>query len=348
MAIIMYLPSMVLSKLSRININFFILAMGVIAIIYSYFGGIKSVLWTDFIQGVVLIVGVLGTLIFIIFKLGGANEIIDALGTNKFLSGDTPIFNKNLLSTSIFMIFVGGGLNTFSSYISSQDVVQRFTTTTNIKELNKMTYFNGVLSIVVATAFYLIGTSLYVFYSKYPELLVSAHRAQIYASFIAYELPVGITGLLLASVYAASQSTLSTGLNSVATSWTLDIQNYITKGLSFKAQTKIAQIVSLLVGVISIIFAIIPGSTNITSAYEWFNSFMGAILGVLAGVFILGVVSKKATKVSAYVGFILSSITIIALRYGNYNVSIWSYSLITILVTLISGFIVNLFIKKSK
>lgn len=350
MSIIMYLPSIVLARLSNIHVNVFIILMGIIAIIYSYTGGIKSVLWTDFIQGVVLIVGVVGTLIFVGLKInGGFPEIFNALfEQGKFLSSNEVIFDPNILKTSIFMILVGGGLNTFSSYISSQDVVQRFTTTTDIKQLNKMTYGNGILSIIVATLFYLIGTSLFVFYNQNPELLMTAQQDQIYASFIAYQLPAGVTGILLAAIYAASQSTLSTGLNSVATSWTLDIQNFITKGLSFKKQTKIAQLISLLVGIIAIIVSIILASSEIKSAYEWFNGFIGAVLGVLAGIFVLGVVYKKATKLGAYVGFIVATIVVLALRYKllNVDVSIWAYSVITIVITVVVGIIVSLFSKE--
>lgn len=350
MSIIMYLPSIVLARLSNIHVNIFIILMGIIAIIYSYTGGIKSVLWTDFIQGVVLIVGVVGTLVFIGLKVnGGFPEIFNTLfEQGKFLSSNEVIFDPNILKTSIFMILVGGGLNTFSSYISSQDVVQRFTTTTDIKQLNRMTYTNGILSIVVATLFYLIGTALFVFYRQNPELLMTAQQDQIYASFIAYQLPAGVTGILLAAIYAASQSTLSTGLNSVATSWTLDIQNFITKDLSFKKQTKIAQLISLLVGIISIIVSIILASSEIKSAYEWFNGFIGAVLGVLAGIFVLGVVYKKATKLGAYVGFIVATIVVLALKYKllNVDVSIWAYSLITIVVTVVVGIIVSLFSKE--
>lgn len=350
MSIIMYLPSIVLARLSNIHVNIFIILMGIIAIIYSYTGGIKSVLWTDFIQGVVLIVGVVGTLVFIGLKVnGGFPEIFNTLfEQGKFLSSNEVIFDPNILKTSIFMILVGGGLNTFSSYISSQDVVQRFTTTTDIKQLNRMTYTNGILSIVVATLFYLIGTALFVFYKQNPELLMTAQQDQIYASFIAYQLPAGVTGILLAAIYAASQSTLSTGLNSVATSWTLDIQNFITKDLSFKKQTKIAQLISLLVGIISIIVSIILASSEIKSAYEWFNGFIGAVLGVLAGIFVLGVVYKKATKLGAYVGFIVATIVVLALKYKllNVDVSIWAYSLITIVVTVVVGIIVSLFSKE--
>lgn len=348
MSIIMYLPSIVLARLSNIHVNVFIILMGVIAIVYSYTGGIKSVLWTDFIQGVVLIVGVIGTLIFLVLNIdGGISEIGRTLSSGKFLSPNDVIFDPNILKTSIFMIIIGGGLNTFSSYISSQDVVQRFTTTTDIKQLNKMTYGNGILSIFVATLFYLIGTALFVFYNQNPDFLMTAQQDQIYASFIAYQLPVGVTGILLAALYAASQSTLSTGLNSVATSWTLDIQNFITKGLSFKKQTRIAQIVSLVVGIISIIVAMILASSEIKSAYEWFNGFVGVVLGVLAGIFVLGVFCKKATKIGAYAGFIVSTIIVLSLKYvfTNLQVSIWAYSLITILITVIVGSIVSRFTK---
>ena len=84
MSIIMYLPSMVLAQLTGININLLIIVMGVIAIIYSYSGGLKSVLWTDFIQGIVLISGVVFTLIFLAFSIdGGVGEIV------------TTLFNEN-------------------------------------------------------------------------------------------------------------------------------------------------------------------------------------------------------------------------------------------------------------
>ncbi|WP_300350091.1 sodium:solute symporter, partial [Clostridium sp.] len=212
MAIIMYLPSMVLANLTGINVYLLIVAMGVIAIIYSYTGGLKSVLWTDFIQGCVLIAGIVFSLIFLISTInGGFGSIMHELTEGgKFLSSQEPIFNANIFKTSVFLLVVGGGLNTFSSYISSQDIVQRFTTTTDIKQLKKMTYGNLVLSLFVATVFYLIGTALYVFYNQNPQLLQTAQQDQIFASYIAFQLPVGITGIVLAAIYAAAQSTLST------------------------------------------------------------------------------------------------------------------------------------------
>ena len=313
MSIIMYLPSMVLAQLTGININLLIIVMGVIAIIYSYSGGLKSVLWTDFIQGIVLISGVVFTLIFLAFSIdGGVGEIVTTLFNEKFLAKNEVIFDPNILNTSVFIIMVGAGINTFSSYISSQDVVQRFTTTTDIKQLKKMTYGNGILSIGTATVLYLLGTSLFVFYNQNPDLLQTAQQDQIFASYIVYQLPVGVSGLVFAAIYAAAQSTLSTGLNSVATSWTLDIQTRLTKKeMSFELQTKIAQYISLGVGIIAILVSMVLANGEVKSAYEWFNGFMGLVLGVLGGTFVLGTFTKVANKAGAFAALTVASIVMI-------------------------------------
>ena len=352
MSIIMYLPSVVLAPLVGININVLIIIMGIIAIVYSYGGGLKSVLWTDFIQGLVLIAGVVFTLIYLVFSIdGGMGTIFTTLQNGKFLAPNEVVFDPNILKSSVFIILVGAGINTFSSYISSQDVVQRFTTTTDIKELRKMTFGNGFLSIGTTTVIYLIGTALFVFYHQNPQVLQTAHQDQIFASFIVYQLPIGISGILIAAIYAASQSTLSTGLNSVATSWVLDIQDSFNRQISAEKQTRIAKLVSLGVGIIAIIVSMILANGEIKSAYEWFNSFMGLVLGVLAGIFVLGVITKKATSIGAYAGFFTSAIIVINLKYNHPEVTSWSYAIISIGVSCIIGYIISLIhlaIKKQK
>ena len=343
MSIIMYLPSVVLAPLVGININVLIIIMGIIAIVYSYGGGLKSVLWTDFIQGLVLIAGVVFTLIYLVFSIdGGIGTIFTTLQNGKFLAPNEVIFDPNILKSSVFIILVGAGINTFSSYISSQDVVQRFTTTTDIKELRKMTFGNGFLSIGTTTVIYLIGTALFVFYHQNPHLLQTVHQDQIFASFIVYQLPIGISGILIAAIYAASQSTLSTGLNSVATSWVLDIQDSFNREISEEKQTRIAKLVSLGVGIIAIIVSMILANGEIKSAYDWFNSFMGLVLGVLAGIFVLGVITKKATSIGAYAGFFTSAIIVINLKYNHPEVTSWSYAIISIGVSCIIGYIISL------
>lgn len=343
MSIIMYLPCMVLSNLMHVNVNLLIVIMGIIAIIYSYTGGLKSVLWTDFIQGAVLLLGVTFACIYLLAHLdGGIGAIFQQLVQHhKFLAPDEPVFDINLLRNSVFLLIVGAGFNTMGSYVSSQDIVQRFTTTTDTRKLNKMMRTNGILSIFIATVFYLIGTGLYVFYQvQGNDLPPAAQQDQIFASWIAFELPVGITGLLLAAIYAAAQSTLSTGLNAVASSWTLDIQARLSKKeLSFESQTRIGRWVSLIVGIFSIAVSIVLANGNISSAYEWFNGFMGLVLGILFGTFVLGAFTKCANTFGAVSAFIAASGVMIYIKYfvPAGRVSIWAYSIISLAVSLAVG-----------
>ena len=343
MSIIMYLPSMALAEVTGLDVNMLIIVMGVIAIIYSYSGGLKAVLYTDFIQGTILIVGIALSLVAMIGSIhGGWGTVWDTLTTgHKFMLENEVWFSPDIISSSVFIIFIGGGLGTFASYISSQDIVQRFTTTTDMKQLNKMTLGNGVVSIFAATVFFLVGTALFVFYQQNPDLLTTDRRDLVLAAYITYELPEGLTGILLAALFAAAQSTLSTGINSVATSWVLDIQSVLNPVMEMKKQTRIAQFISLGIGILSIVVAIVMAGSDIRSAYQWFNSFIGLALGALAGMFVLGAFCPKANAKGALMGFIVATAVVLYLKYFVPSVSFWSYTLITIVISLIVGNLVS-------
>ena len=112
--------------------------------------------------------------------------------------------------------------------------------------------------------------------------------------------------------------------------------------MSFERQTKIAQYISLGVGIVAIGVSVVLANGEIKSAYEWFNSFMGLVLGVLAGIFVLGAFCKSATKFGAYIGFVVSAILVVYLKYNVPDVTSWSYSLITITTSVIVGQIVSM------
>lgn len=352
MSIIIYLPSIVLADLTEINVNILIIIMGAIAIFYSYSGGIKSVLWSDFVQGIIVLVGVAFSLIILINGIdGGFGAIGDAFAQGKFIGLDQQWFSPTIFEDTVFLVFVGAGMNTLTQYVSSQDIVQRFTTTTNVRDLTKMMLTNGLLSMLIATMLFLIGTGLYVFYGQQGMADMFA-QDQVYGQFIAYQLPVGITGLLLAAIFAAAQSTLSTGLNSVATSATLDIVDVLDKDNSIndEKRTKIARQITIFVGVFSILIAILMAQSNIASAYEWFNGFVGLVLGVLGGVFALGIFTKRGNEFGALTGFIVSSVVMIILQFvvpDEYSISIWANSIVSIFVAFTSGYIASLLTIKS-
>ena len=120
----------------------------------------------------------------------------------------------------------------------------------------------------------------------------------------------------------------------------LDIQARLTKKeLSFETQTKIGQYVSLIVGIFSIIVSMVLANGGVKSAYEWFNGFMGLVLGILIGTFILGAFTKVANTFGATLAFIAASAVMVGIKYfaPAGSVSIWSYSLISIAVSLAVG-----------
>lgn len=137
----------------------------------------------------------------------------------------------------------------------------------------------------------------------------------------------------------------------MASSWTLDIQERLSrKQLSFETQTKIGQYVSLIVGIFSIVVAMVLANGGVTSAYEWFNGFMGLVLGILIGSFILGAFTKVANTFGTTLAFIAASVVMVYIKYfvPAENVSIWSYSIISIAVSLVVGIPASIIWRKVK
>ncbi len=162
-----------------------------------------------------------------------------------------------------------------------------------------------------------------------------------------FKIIFGTLGIvLILGVYSLN----STGLNSVASSWALDIQSSLNTNLSFEKQTKIGQRVSLIVGIFSIIVSMILANGEIKSAYEWFNGFMGLVLGILVGTFILGAFTKTANKFGASLAFVAASGVMIYIKYfvDPAKISFWSYSIISIVVSLIVGLIASVIYNKIK
>ena len=141
----------------------------------------------------------------------------------------------------------------------------------------------------------------------------------------------------------------------MASSWTLDIQARLSKKeLRFEKQTKIGQYVSLLVGIFSIVVAMVLANGGVKSAYEWFNGFMGLVLGILIGTFILGAFTKVANTTGAVCAFIAASAVMVGIKYvipvvaPEVTISIWSYSIISIVVSLVVGLPASIISRKVK
>ncbi|MGL5272365.1 MAG: sodium:solute symporter family transporter, partial [Phocaeicola sp.] len=276
--IVLYLPSVALSTVTGIDILTCILMMSIVTIIYSTMGGVEAVVWGDVIQGGILVFGAIISVVYLVVGTGGFMETIKiGMTADKFKMLD---FSFDFTQPTFWVIFFGAGLaNSLITYTSDQTIVQRYLTTENMKKTKQSLWLNGLIALPVLVLFYFIGTALYTFFYTHPELLpATMNNAEgIFPYFIVNELPAGIGGLLIAAIFAATMSTLSSNINSASTAITVDFARRMIPSLSDKVQVKTARISGILVGVLGTYLAIELSTMSVKSFFDEFNTFIGLL-----------------------------------------------------------------------
>jgi SSS family solute:Na+ symporter len=222
LGIVIYLPALVLSAVTGINIFMCIIGTSLITTAYSVSGGIEAVVWTEVMQVGVLLGGALATLFFIAGSLhGGFGQLFtEAMSHDKFR---LAITDWTITEPVLWVVFVGGFLSQLVTYSSDQVVVQRYLTTATEKEAKKSIYTNAILVIPASLIFFSVGTALWVFYRHHPAALNPHGRTDdVFPWYISNQLPSGLAGLVIAGLFAATMSTISSSMNSIATVITTD------------------------------------------------------------------------------------------------------------------------------
>ncbi len=356
-AIVLYLPALALSSVTDINIFVAILAIGVLCIIYTVMGGIEAVVWTDAIQAIVLLSGALLCLIIIVVRMdGGVGEIYAiASADSKLVVADWRTLDFGSATNSGWVIFLGFLFAGLPAYTGGQDVVQRYVTTATEKEAARALWFNIPISVVGSFLFYALGTALYAFYKTQPEQLdVTLERTDgILPFFILQNLPVGIAGLIVAAIFAAAQSTISSSLNSVAAAFVTDFYGRVLKPNSDdKRRLRVARDVVVVLGVVGIGLAAWIAAGGMKSAFDAYNTFIGMALGPVGGMFFLGVFAKRAGGASALIGASVGFIAVLAVHFVRQSgaIDLWPVlnGLISFVVTVVVGAVAGIAIKWKK
>lgn len=305
-AIVLYLPAIALNIVTGFDIILCITLMGVVSIIYTVLGGIEGVIWTDVLQVLVLMGGAILCLFLIISSLeGGAVELYQtAKAHHKFNILD---FNPTLQEPTFWVVLLGGVFSNLIFYGTDQTVVQRYVTAKDIKSARKSVWTNGILVIPATVLFFTIGTALYAFYQSKPESLQMGMMATdaVFPWYIISQLPQGVSGLLIAGIFAASMSSLSSSFNSVASTYTTDIH----QRFNWQADDLyIARLATLIVGLAGTGFAIWLANSDVKSLWDEFLRIIGLVTGGLGAVFLLGIMTKRANSAGAIIGLIGSAI----------------------------------------
>lgn len=343
MAIVLYLPAIALATVTTLDVYTCILVTSVLCIVYTMIGGIEAVIWTDAVQTVVLLGGALTCLGVVFFSLpeGLGGLFARAHADGKFLER-TTWFDSDLTKASVLLVFGGSLFNHLMSYTASQDVVQRYVTTRSQAQTARSILTNAALVLPGSITFLLLGTALYLFYAHHPDRFETGIVIdQIVPYFIIHELPAGVAGLVLAAIFAASQSTLSSSLNSVSAAWMTDIVQRFRPGRDDRRNLRGAQTVVLVAGTLATLAACIIATLNLASMFDAFISVIGLTGGAISGLFILGIFTRRANGRGALVGAI-SSIVVLLLVSSTTRIHVFLYSMIGTITCVAVGYLVSL------
>ena len=313
-AVILYLLALPMYVILGWDMRIIIIITGISVMIYSILGGIKAVIWTDAIQAIILISGAIVTLGILMFSLpeGPVQYFEVAAANDKFSLGN---FGLSLSESTFWVVFIYGIFINLQNYGIDQNYIQRYMSARNDKEAISSAFGGGLLYIPVSLLFFMIGTGLFVYYNVYPDLLPSDFREagmsdSVFPYFIVNGLPVGITGLLIASIFAAGMSTISTSLNSGATVILNDFYKpYSKQKVEEKRSVRVLYIASAGVCILGVLISFLI--IRVESALDIWWNLAGIFSGGMLGLFLLGYFSKKVTNVPAMIGVVLGLLVII-------------------------------------
>jgi SSS family solute:Na+ symporter len=295
------------------NVKTVIIITGLSVILYSMLGGIQAVIWTDTIQGIILIAGALICATVLTFSMPeGPKQVFEiASANNKFSLGS---FGTSLRDSTFWVVLVYGLFINLQNYGIDQNYIQRYMTAGSGREAKVSALFGSLLYIPVSMLFFYIGTALFSYYTAKPQLLPDELRMagmgdRVFPYFIAAGLPVGFTGLLIAAIFSAGMSTVSTSLNSTSTIILSDyFQRYFKKETDEKSSMLILHISSVVIGVLGIIIALLL--VGVESVLDAWWALASIFSGGMLGLFLLGFISKSAKKTDAVTGVIIGVILI--------------------------------------
>ncbi|MEQ8473517.1 MAG: sodium:solute symporter [Marinoscillum sp.] len=306
---ILYLLVLPLNLMFGWDVATIIIITGLAVIVYSMLGGIQAVIWTDAIQGIVLIGGALACTLLLLFNMPeGPGQLFEIAASNdKFSFGS---FKLSISESTFWVMIIYGLFINLQNYGIDQNYVQRYMSARTDKEAKSSALFGSLLYVPVSALFFFIGTALYSFYSAQPGLLPDdIVNDKVFPHFIVNQLPVGFTGLLIAAIFAAGMSTVSTSINSTATIILTDYYKRKLPDSSEKKSMKVLYLSSLIFGVLGICVAI--AMINVKSALDTWWSLASIFSGGMLGLFLLAYFSKRVTSFSAAVGVCIGVLVVL-------------------------------------
>lgn len=339
-----FIPSLILKTFTGWDLKIVVPIIVVSAIVYTLLGGIKAVIWTDFIQMIVMWCGLIISIVLILksLNMGFFDTLAVAKGAGKL---NAINFTFDISQTNGFWVTLIGGTVLWVRYFGfDQAQVQRILTAKSMKDVKKSFAISAFVTNIIYFAFMILGVFLFIFY-KGREF---DNANSIMIDFISNNLPVGVVGIILAGVFAAAMSSVDSLLNSMSTVFVKDIyERFFTKKRNKQTSLKESMIISLIWGIIIIIVTVLGFSGTTKSVLDVVGSYISYISGPMCAVFILGLFTEKANDKGTTLGTILGFI--ITILVGKKVIMSWILRpAVGFIITFILGYLFSLILKSDR
>lgn len=342
LAAAIYAPALAVSQVTGMSLLFCILTMGIGSTIYTALGGMKAVIWTDVVQWGVMVVGVVSIAAALLHGFQGSlSEIWRIAGEG----GRTAMLEFSFdptLETSFWAVIIGSFMLNLTAYGTDQVILQRYLTTKNLSEGKRSIIANALNQVPFVLLLYLVGVGLYAFYRKYPARLdPSIQPDRIIPFFVVTELPSGLSGLIIAAIFAATMSSISSGINSVTTATIVDFyRRHVKPRAPEQHYLNASRYWSVIWGSVATIVALNVNRLGTILQIIW--KIQGFFSGVLLAIFLLGMLTRRANWQGAVFGGTIGIATVSFVGHFT-NISYFWYAPVGAAITLASGYLSSYF-----
>ena len=340
-----------LQALTGFSMSSIMIVMGICIIIYTVLGGMEAVIWTEVAQGIIKTLGALLILFLVIKEIpGGFSKVIEiAKADNKLSLGSTSL---NFTEPTFWVILLYGFFINLNNFGMDQNYIQRYHTARSAKQASRSVWLCVAMYVPASLLFFIIGTSLYAYYTIHPELIepvkfqVAAEKLpaivpvseidqmtyslkpadygdKVLPHFMVTKVPTGLVGLIVSALLSAAMSTISSNMNASATVFTMDIyKKYFRPAINDKQQLNALHIATVVFGLIGLGtgLAMIGAKSLLDIWWELSGIFAGGMLGL----FLLGLISRQTKNTEALTATIIGVIVILWMTFsdrltGEYN-----------------------------
>ena len=340
MSVVLFLPALAIATITGIDVVWSILIMGVCTIVYTAMGGMRAVVWTDFVQVIVLMGGALFAIGFVFYSLGGSTVYDTAMAYDK-----TKLlnFSFDLTQPTIWGFFFLILFDVVLTFPKDQVLMQRTLATNSDKAAGRSIWMFAAIMLPGGLIFYGIGTVLFAYYRQHPERLDPLLPIDAtFPLFIAAELPAGLTGLIIAGIFAAAMGTLSGTINSMATLLSVDFYEKLVRSPTQEQTKRFAEWMTVVVGLVGIGLALLLSRLDIHSLLDLTIEMAGLLGGGFAGAYTLGMFTRRANSAGVSIG-VATAIVVTMAAWWNDLVHPYFYLGISIGTCILVGYLASLF-----